>query len=285
MQQQQARSKLVIGLAFFTALTAARAHAFEGHVSATLARGGETQTFLYTVGTNTLRIERGESDRPYAKNIVNRDTGEITLVFPHNRSFVRLKSSGANTAAPAPVMPGLPPGGMPPGLGPQTGTTPPGAGGMPAPPAGLPPGIGPQAQTPAASAFPAMPMMPPPEMDKLELKATGEKTNLLGYACARYEIKQRGEVMEIWATDQLLPYQPWLQNQPPRFGPQMIEEKWGELVKAKKLFPLLATLKSENGVERLRFEVKSITPQRIEDRGGALFQPPPDYQEIQPLPF
>jgi hypothetical protein len=131
----------------------------------------------------------------------------------------------------------------------------------------------------------AMPMMPPPEMEKLELKATGDKTNLLGYACGRYEIKQRGEAMEIWATDQLLPYQPWLQNQPPRFGPQMIEEQWGELVKGKKLFPLLATLKFENGPERLRFEVKSVTPQTAEGQDAALFRPPADYQEIEPLPF
>ena len=91
--------------------------------------------------------------------------------------------------------------------------------------------------------------------------------------------------MEIWATDQLLPYQPWLQNQPPRFGPQMIEEQWGELVKGKKLFPLLATLKFENGPERLRFEVKSVTPQTAEGQDAALFRPPADYQEIEPLPF
>jgi hypothetical protein len=128
-------------------------------------------------------------------------------------------------------------------------------------------------------------MMPMPGMDKLELRATGEKTNLLGYACIRYELKQRGEVMEIWATDQLLPYQPWQQNQPPRFGPRMIEEQWSELVRARKLFPLLASLKFENGPERLRFEVKTITPEKIEDRDGQLFQPPADYHELDPLPF
>ena len=122
-------------------------------------------------------------------------------------------------------------------------------------------------------------------MEKPELKATGEKTNLLGYVCTRYELKQRGEVMEIWATDRLLPFQPWLANQPPRFGPRMIEEQWGELLKQQKLFPLLAILRFENGPERLRFEVKAITPERIEDHDGKLFQPPPDYHEIEPLPF
>ena len=289
-----------IGVSF----SAASASAFVGRLTVTLTRGGQTQNFIYTAGTNALRIERGETDWPHARNLVDRQTGAVTLLFPHNRSFVRLKSSDANTAAPGPAMPGMPPGGLPPGIGPQAGATP-GIPAMPAPPTGLPPGIGPtnlpgmpappqmpvMPQMPAVSgnpgmgSMPAMPMMPLPGMEPLELKATGDQTNLLGYTCARYEIKQRGEVMEIWATDQLLPYQPWLQNQPPRFGPQMIEEQWGELMKAEKLFPLLATLQFEHGPEHLRFEVKSITPQKAEDQDGALFQPPAGYQEIQPLPF
>jgi hypothetical protein len=297
----------VVAIGFWFSAVAA-APAFVGRLTATLTQGGQTQTFLYTAGTNTLRIERGETNWPHARNLVDRETGAVTLLFPHNRSFVRLKSSGTNTAASAPAMPGMPPGGLPPGIGPTN------LPGMPAPPGGLSPGIGPQAQTPTVSGVSAMslppgigpqsvgapgapampgmagmaggmPMMPMMPMEKIELKATGETTNLLGYACARYEIKQRGEVMEIWATDQLLPYQPWRQNPPPRFGPQMLEEQWGELVKAKKLFPLLATLKFEHGPERLHFEVKSVTPGKIEDRDGALFQPPPDYREIQPLPF
>jgi len=111
--------------------------------------------------------------------------------------------------------------------------------------------------------------------------------------------------MEIWATDKLLPFEPYLQNQPHRFGPHMIEEQWGDLLKSKKLFPLLAVLKFEafprpanppgtNALsqasppppdmpERYRFEIKSITPETNTD--DTLFQPPPDYQEIQPLPF
>jgi hypothetical protein len=91
--------------------------------------------------------------------------------------------------------------------------------------------------------------------------------------------------MEIWATDQLLPFQPYLANEPHRFGPRGIEEEWPELLKAKNLFPVLVVLKLENGPERLRFELKSIQPQQIDDRNGALFQPPPEYREIRPLLF
>ena len=130
--------------------------------------------------------------------------------------------------------------------------------------------------------MPAMPLMP---MEKTELKSTGEKTNLLGVACEKFELRQRGEVMEIWATDKLFPFQSYQQNQPPRFGPRMIEEQWPEMLKARKLFPLLAILKFDNGPERYRFEVKAITPEKVIDPDGALFQPPPEYQEIQPLPF
>ena len=275
-------------------LVAVPACAFEGRINATLTRSGQTQTFFYTIGTNYLRLERGETDRPYARNVFNRQTGDLTLLFPHNRSYVCLKASSGNAALQGSGMP-MPPEGLPPGVGPQPqAATPPNVPALPARPSGPapPPGIGPQAgATPGVAPMPgmpgmgAMPMMPMPGMEKLELKATGEKTNLLGYACIRYELKQRGEVMEIWATDQLLPYQPWQPNQPPRFGPRMIEEQWPELVKARKLFPLLATLKYEKGPERLRFEVKAITPEKIADPDGRLFQPPADYLKLDPLPF
>jgi hypothetical protein len=144
--------------------------------------------------------------------------------------------------------------------------------------------------------MPAMPMMMPPmPMEQMELKATGDTTNLLGYPCTRYELRQRGEVIEIWATDKLLPFQPYLQNQLHRFSPRLLEEQWGGLLKAKKLFPLLAVLRFDRpaapgnnaapapGPERLRFEVTAIISEKIID--AALFQPPPDYQETRPLPF
>jgi hypothetical protein len=155
----------------------------------------------------------------------------------------------------------------------------PGAPNMPQmpPPPNLPAGTGPGAPTMA------MPVMPPMPMEQVELKAMNDTTNILGYSCAHYVIHQREETMEIWATDQLMPFQPWLRNQPHRFGPQMIEEQWSGLLKAKKLFPLLAILKFPNGVERLRFEVTTIQPEKVRD--NSLFQPPPDYQEIQSLPF
>jgi len=133
--------------------------------------------------------------------------------------------------------------------------------------------------------MPRMPMPPMMMNQELELTATGQTTNILGFACQQYQLKQRGETMDIGATDQLLRYQPYVRNQPHRFGPGMLEEQWGGLVADKKLFPLVASLHYDNGAERLRFEVTSVSPDKITEPAEKLFQPPPDYNEVGPLPF
>jgi hypothetical protein len=304
--------------------------AFEGRIHATITQGNQSSILLYTVGTNFLRVEMTATNWPNPVDILDRNSGALLLLFPHNRSFVRLKLDAGSTAlarpgppeggtpnAPSmptlpvapgshgmsslPAMPGLPPG-LPPGIGPQAPIpNAPGVSAMPATPnppgmparplmpamPNMPPGGGPPS-TPGAggmSSMPAMPMMPMMPMEPMELKATGEKTNLLGFACGRFEIKQRGETMEIWATDQLLPFQNYVRNQPHRFGPRMIEEQWAGLLTANKLFPLRASLHFENGAERYRFEVQAITPQKLKDEDLKLFQPPEGYFEIEPLPF
>ena len=125
----------------------------------------------------------------------------------------------------------------------------------------------------------------PAMAEKLELKATGKKEKILGYACEQYELKQRGETLEIWATDQLLPYQPYLRSQPHRFGPRMLEEQWPQMLTSRKLFPLRVSLRFDNGQERFRFEVKSIKSDKIDEKDRTLFQPPADYTEVRPLPL
>jgi hypothetical protein len=312
--------KLATAITGFALAIGTNALAFEGRINAVTTRGSQTDALLYTVGTNFLRVEmtatnsdKSRAGWPNPVDILDRNSGELTLLFSNNRSFVRLKPAAENSS---PTPPGFPPmpAGLPPDIGPQTqppglparpiGLPPdigptnlpgmpamPNRPAMPSPPPGLPPGVGPQAQTPNAPGIPAMPqmpampMMPPPMMEKVELKATGEKTNLLGFACEKFEIKQRGETMEIWATDQMLPFQNYVRNQPHRFGPRMIEEQWGGLLTAKKLFPLRASLRFDNGSERFRFEVQSVTPQKLTDDDAKLFQPPTNYFEIQPLPF
>jgi len=272
--------------------------AFEGRIAATITQGTETRSFLYTAGADHLRIERTETNWPHPVNIASLNSDELALIYPHNRSFVQLRSTNqTDQSAVSPYripVPQSSPNSSPavastPSLRPAIGPT--NLQGMPAPPTvptmALPSNFGAQARF-GSGAMPTttMPMIPAAEALPAELKATGETTNILGYFCSRFEAKQRGETVEIWATDKLLPFQPWLQNQPRRFGPRMIEEQWGEVLKAKKLFPLRAVLKFENGPERFRFEVQSVTPEKIKKEDEAkLFQPPTDYQEIQPLAF
>jgi hypothetical protein len=124
-----------------------------------------------------------------------------------------------------------------------------------------------------------------PRGGELQLQATGEQTNLLGYACMHYEIKQWGQIMDIWATDQLLPFQVYQPHQPLRGGPPVIEEHWSELLTAKNLFPLLASLRFNNGVERYHFEVQSIHPAALTDPDAKCFQVPTNYIELQPHQF
>ena len=174
---------LITAVASFFILHSALA--FEGRITAALTRGGQATPLLYTAGTNCLRVEVAARDRPNPVDLLDWPSGEMTLLFPNNRSFVRLKAASKDASSAPPGFPAMPQ--------------------MPSMP-NMPPGGG----------MPPMPMMPPPMMEKMELTATGDKTNLLGFACGKYEIKQRGEVMEIWATDQLFPFQPYVQNQPRR---------------------------------------------------------------------
>ena len=129
-----------------------------------------------------------------------------------------------------------------------------------------------------------MPMMPIMG-ENLELKATGMTTNLLGYDCRGFEIQQREDTMTVWATDQLPPFQVYLPAEPHRFGPPMVQEQWGNLLTAKNLFPLLASLRAPNGVERYRFEVESIQPALLSTNDYKRLQPPADYVALQPHPF
>jgi len=258
---------------FITAVSAGfifhSAFAFEGCIQATFTRDGLPVNLLYTASPHFLRVENTATNWPNPVDLIDLPSGKMTLLFPNNRSFTHLPPAGADANLPAPgAMPQpMPPSGRLPGVGPHAATPPPGAPAIP--------------QLPQ---MPTMPMMPMP-MEKLEVKATGETTNLLGYSCARYEIKQRGEMMTVWATEQLFPYQPYVQNQRHRFGPQMIAEKWGGLLAEKKLFPLLATLRFDDGAERCRFEVTKIESGEMTDDDAKLFLPPPDYTEMQPLPF
>src|ERR1039458_3593960 len=131
--------------------------AFEGRIHAVVIQGNETNALLYTAGTTSLRVEMTATNWPNPVDILDRNSGALVLLFPNNRSFVHLKSTSdaATPIAPGPLGMPMPPGGLPPGIGPQSAPVAPSMPAMPNMPA-LPPRVGPQTQ-----ATPAMPPIPP----------------------------------------------------------------------------------------------------------------------------
>lgn len=231
--------------------------AFEGTISATLTRAGtEAMHFVFTRKGNQLRVEN-TTNKLEPINIVDLAANKLTIVYPHNTSFVHVDLTRKQSQPGAPSMP--------------------------------------QMQMPNnATGAPAMGMPPmPPMPGAFELKKTDKIKKIQGFECALYTIGERGETFEIWATNDstLFPFRlierDYLGR---RFGPQMIEETWPELLRAKSLFPMEATLKMEpNGQERLSFKIDKIdSPSRT---GGGkidndkLFEAPEGYQEIQAPQF
>jgi hypothetical protein len=244
-------------------LVANGAFGFEGRIAAVLSQGNETVRIAYTFGTNMVRIESTVTNQISPVDLLDLRSGTLTLLFPHNRSFVRLKKGGPGFATGKErTIEAL-------ALTQESKTNP-----QPGNLSGARVGSG------LAPIVPAI-----LEEGKLELRSTEEKTNILGFACRKYELKRQGETLEIWATEQLLPFQAYVRNQIPRFGPRTIEEEWPALMTSRELFPLLATLRLDNGPRRFRFEVISVTSEKISDADGKLFQVPADYVETRPLPF
>ena len=312
---------------------------FEGAVSATSARPGmDAVHYVFTRKGSQLRIEN-TSNKLEPINILDLNGKRLTIVYPHNTTFVNVDLTKKQTQANAPGMPaGFPPPGMPqiPPM-PPTGTTassPTGApigpnlSGLPSPPPGFPsppkPSIPsmPQSHLPAAGAnappsrgpdqMPSMPPMPagvgpgagagmampmPPSLGSgmppmppmpgmfgpTELKKTDKTKRIQGFDCTLYTVSSRGENFEIWATNDsaLFPFQLITRDYiGRRFGPQMLEETWPELLHSKGLFPIEATLKMDpGGQERLSFKVDKIEKKKMDD--SKLFLPPENYIEIQ----
>src|SRR6478735_10758978 len=115
---------------------------FEGTISATLTRAGTEPThFVFTRQSNQLRIEN-TTNKLEPINILDLEAKKLTIVFPHNTTFVRVDLAKVGTQAGARPMPPMPQ--------------------MPGTPA-------------AGSVMPSMPMMPPmpgmggaPELKKTE---------------------------------------------------------------------------------------------------------------------
>jgi hypothetical protein len=242
---------VLVAAASLLGISAATAEPFQGQIEAVVTRGEQSTRLLYTIGPETVRVEVVDPKTPAPVDLLDLKSGTLTLLFPHNHSFMRMKSGRVDkTSAPAPGFP------MRPSL--------PGAA--------------------AAPAIPPMPRMPAPGQQVEALKATGRKERILGFDCAQYEISERGETIAVWATVELVPFQNYRRDASPHYGPRLLEEEWAEQLAEEKIFPLRAVLHDETPNERFRFEVKSIRPAKVEkaEEKEKLFRPPADYSEIQP---
>ena len=252
---------------------------FEGTVTATLTRGEAGSQLVFVRRANLVRIEN-TTNKLEPINILDLGANRLTIIYPHNRTFVRVEavpkpeggigtSHSSMPAGPAPTAPSfrrmaIPAAGTTPTV--QTGAAPPATGaGMPGVP-GLPP-------------MPVMPGMSGPT----ELKSTDETKKVQESECKLYKASGRGETLEVWATNDstFFPFRmlerDFLRQ---RFGPTMLEEQWPELLREKSLFPLEVTLKMDpGGQERLSFKVEKIERKKITDE--KLFQPPEGFIEVQ----
>jgi len=260
---------------------------FEGRIQAVATQNGSSENLFYTVATNAVRIEVAETNTLNPVNLLDRSSGIVKVLFPRTHCYMNVKPGSQRAHRPTPATPpaALPvppqpvaaaPLNPPPGVGPR-----------------VTPGVGAGPGSPTMPAMPAMPAMPQrpapasmaamaiiPADAPLDLRATGRTTHLLGYDCKEYIIQQWGQTMDIWATDQLTAFQAYLQAPPRRFGAPSIERRWSDRLAAKGLFPLLASLRLDNGQEQYRFEVQSITPARLTDEDCKCFQMPEGYTQI-----
>lgn len=240
----------------------------EGTVMATEARGGVPVQTFYTRKDNELRIENPDKSKPEPVNIVDLAAKKLTIVYPHNSSFVVVdltRTSCVGVGDPGGRVPG---GSMPVGPGSTIpATTLAQIGPSISPPPGFPtpppmPSMPSRPNNPMASGIPPMPggmpmpsslgfsAPPMPPMGGFggapELKKTDQTRKIQGFDCTLYTISDRMQTFEIWATPDsaLFPFRLLEHNYNSRhFGPQMLEQQWVELLQKQSLFPLEATLR------------------------------------------
>jgi len=154
-----------------------------------------------------------------------------------------------------PEMPGMPEN-LPEGIGPGTGQASPPAASIPGMPAG--------GMSPGMPAFPAMPAFPMPGIGGHEpmVPAFQNQTNeLFGFSCRLYEmaIPDRG-TLSLWLCDDpsLPPFHLLAHEIQRRQGRSEWDEQVAQLLRKEKMFPFHAVLKGEGGATLAEWSVLSI---------------------------
>jgi hypothetical protein len=234
--------------------------------------GNQSTEYQYTSNLTTTRLDRlgAPTVPPSPWNLIDRATGNITILHPHNQSITTLPSS-AFTRKPA-----APHTSMPPGIGPDPSLVPQGT------------------QLPNIPPIPSnLPGMAPA---MAELKTHSETRRLHGHTCTRHTVVLDPSLeLEVWLAESpdLPPFYLLLREGPPQFGQNELLLDWPHLIRNSRKFPLLAILREiptpdpipeiENlepappqpePRELARWEVTSIAPASPED---ALFTIPANF--------
>lgn len=106
-------------------------------------------------------------------------------------------------------------------------------------------------------------------------KDTGEKENILGYECEKYEITSAKGVSDIWATDKLGMFGGLTMGGGPGRHSQAPPE-WENIIKGTGFFPMRVTGTENNG-KTFKVEVTSVEKESLPD---SLFTPPSDWRKF-----
>jgi hypothetical protein len=105
---------------------------------------------------------------------------------------------------------------------------------------------------------------------------TGEKANILGYSCEKYEVTTSKGVTDIWATDQLGMFGGLSMGGAPGRHSSAAPQEWESVIKGSGFFPL-RVVTSEGGKEKFRLEVTSVDKMSLPD---SLFMPPDGWRKF-----
>lgn len=285
--------------------------------------GSHISEYLYTLNQTTAHLQRlGEATNPPSPwNLIDRQSGKITILRPHNQSVTTLASDAFDHKPEPPREIQLPPGyelppqiaealknpgkpvstptslnsriGPDPALLPDGATLPeipetPAVPTAPNPPPGIPGG-----------GLPAMPPMilggmpPIGGMDSTplgELIAHEKTKGIQGHTCQRHTMMlDRGLELELWLTTSkdLPPFHLLLWDGPPHFGGRNWLREWPHAIRKAGKFPLLAALREKTpdaqdpSPEISRWEIISIQPATPE---AELFHIPDNYLNTDTAP-
>ncbi len=242
----------------------------QGMIEARLTVGERVTDLRYSRQGDIVRIEEKRATAPSPPvTLLNVKTGDATICFRHNSTFLRIPSARLSAKLPVPGLPMAEPAMHP------TGQPAPAVEGMPAFPA--------MPEVPGSPPMPAFPGMSG-QLPAANLERAGESRSLHGVNCAKYTASDPEEgTLEVWAADDLFPFFLPLHEAPRDRGRREFVESWPEMIREQGLFPMLATLRMEDrDTVVLRFEVTAFDR---ETEGVGPFEVPKNFSETAPSTF